>query len=171
MIRNFRCSLFIPVLLAIFVVGCKSGSTPTVVSGKVTYNNGPVTGGVIYFGMAGQEASFRGYIKEDGTYSVSDVPQGEMICWIDMEAINPEPAGKPKSATGYAQPGQKDQASANDQNAMLEKMKSMGRAPEGAGGKVGKYMKIPDQYTDKKKSPLKFTTTGGKNTFNPELKD
>jgi hypothetical protein len=173
MIRSFRCFLLLALLIAVCAAGCKSSSTPTVVSGKVTYNGGPVTGGIIRFGAASGEnanAIYQGTINEDGSYSVSEVPQGDMIVWIDTEAINPEPLGRPKGIS-YGQPGQKDQAQANDQDAMLKKMKEMGMAPADAGTKTGKYMKIPEKYWDKKKSELRVTTKGGKQTYNPELKD
>jgi hypothetical protein len=163
MIRKVRCLLFVPLFLAVAVAGCKSGSTPTQVSGKVTYNGGPVTGGVIRFGAPGQDASAQGYVKEDGTYTVSDVPQGEMIVWINTEEINPEPKGKPKGIVGYGQPGQKEGMSGAA--SMIDSLKK-GKMdiPAGAGGTVGKYMPIPDKYQSKKDSTLRATCKGGKQT-------
>jgi hypothetical protein len=160
MIQKVRCLLFAPLLLAIVVTGCKSGS-PTTVSGKVTYNGGPVTGGVIRFGAPSQDAYQQGYIKEDGTYSVTDVPQGEMVVWINTEEINPEPKGKPKSAIQYGQPGQKE--GQTGAGGMIEAMKK-GKVdiPANAGATMGKYMPIPEKYGTKKDSPLRYTSKGGK---------
>jgi len=169
MIRNVRLLLFVPLLLAVVAIGCK-GSSKATVSGKVTYNDQPVTGGYVRFYLVGTQESFSATILEDGTYTTSEPPAGEMTVVVDTEAINPDPPNKPKGVT-YNQPGQKDQASANDQNAMLDMMKKMGRAPEDAGAKKGKYMPIPKKYASKTDTPLKTTLKVGKQVFDIPLTD
>jgi hypothetical protein len=51
-------------------------------------------------------------------------------------------------------------------------MKKMGESPKDGRQKIGtRYVKIPDKYAHKKSSPLKTTTKGGEQTYNPELSD
>ncbi|BBO35121.1 hypothetical protein [Lacipirellula parvula] len=73
-------------LLSTFGCGASGGG---VVSGVVTYNNAPVTVGMVAFSKAGSPA-IGGPIAADGTYSLS-LPAGEYR--IRVDAPSPMPAG------------------------------------------------------------------------------
>jgi hypothetical protein len=161
MSRTSRVFCSIPLLFAI--IGCSNSKTPSGVSGKVTYKGEPVPGGTIAFHRTGenQGGSYPFSLKPDGTYEGTGMPAEEMIVTIDTESINPD---KPKQT--YSQPGQGGSPSSNYEKMMRE------RVPEAAvKSDGGKYVKIPPQYADKAKSPLKVTLSKGKNPLNFDLKD
>jgi hypothetical protein len=60
------------------------------VTGKVTYNGKPVQGGVIVFhSISDSKKSGGGSLKEDGSYSVTNVPIGEAQVTVDTESLKP----------------------------------------------------------------------------------
>jgi len=164
MIRTVRLLLFAPLLMALLAAGCKSGTVGRV-SGKVTYNGNPVTGGKIrFFPTTGssQEGGLGGYeatIQEDGTYSIADVPAGDMVVTVDTEELNPK------------KPTMGDPTGMGSKMDPTEMMKKAGMVPEGSGGTVGKYMKIPEHYAKKDKSGLTVKVSTGKTTYDPKLTD
>ena len=98
---NTRIRLFLLGLpLLVFVFACSKSQTAASASGKVTYNGAVVPGGIIYFyslkedGTPGAEFSF--VIKPDGTYSGTQLPEGDMVVTIDTESKNPNPEQRPK---------------------------------------------------------------------------
>ena len=151
-----RLLLTLPLLL-LLVLGCQKSKTPAKLSGKVTYNGNPVTGGemVFYFGEGGAPEVT---IRSDGTYSATDLPVGEATVTIDTESINPKGKMAPAQYGGVKGAGK-------------EKMK-MSPMPEAASQSAkGEYVKIPLKYKDKKKSGLTVTLTSGEQTHDFELKD
>jgi hypothetical protein len=74
-----RTSLLIAAAFVICVfTGCSRPTTSTF-HGTVTYNGKPVTSGVIYFlGPAPGMQMGMGTIHDDGTYTATDVPVGEV---------------------------------------------------------------------------------------------
>jgi hypothetical protein len=170
MIRALRSFLFVPFLAAIVLVGCKNSATPARVSGKVTYNGTPVTGGTITFIPVDSNDSYRAGIKADGTYTLNDAAVGEMVVVVETESINPNPVGRPKGID-YQAPGQKDSGATNNQKSMLDMMKKMERAPADAGASVGTYVQIPAKFSEKKSSPLRFTLKAGKQDYDAKLTD
>ena len=155
---NGRLLLTLPLSL-VLAFGCqKSSNAPAKLSGKVTYKGNPVTGGQMMF-YTKDAGAYPATIAEDGMYSVSDVPTGEMTVTIDTETLNP------KGKTAPADYGKSDPRSGG-------KKMGGGFIPEGAntGGK-GQYVKIPAKYADRKKSPLTVTLTAGKQTHDFDLPD
>jgi len=83
------------------LAGCGGDSSKATISGKVAYNNAPVTGGTLTLYPA-SGAPYPINIKADGTFNVSDVPVGEMEVGIDTGAVPvAPPAG---SAAGQGLP-------------------------------------------------------------------
>ena len=165
MIRTVRSFLFVPFLAAIVVLGCKTSSTPSSVSGKVTYNGKRVTGGIISFIPVDGNDRYFTDIKEDGTYLLKEAPKGDMVVVVETESINPDPPGRPKMELA----GSKDSISSPKQQ--NEMMRKMGRVPADAGTPEGKYVQIPLTYNEKSTSKLKTTLKSGKNEYDAVLTD
>src|SRR5437867_1207834 len=87
MISNSRI-VFASTLSFAFVLGCGGGSNvPARVSGKVTYNGSPVPAGVLAFHT--KDAGTYTCGIQDGSYSASDLPAGEIVVTITTELYNP----------------------------------------------------------------------------------
>jgi len=90
-----------------WISGCGGRATGTV-TGKVTYQNGPVKGGqVIFAGPNGQ--SVLAEIKEDGSYVAEKVPVGEakiavMTKSLGVTASMPKGAMPPGKQSGTMSP-------------------------------------------------------------------
>jgi len=82
--RMMRSLASAAVCLALAVlVGCGGGgSTKATIRGKVAYKGAPVTGGTLTLYSA-SGSPYPLSIKPDGTFSVSDVPVGDMRVGID----------------------------------------------------------------------------------------
>ncbi|MHB1422488.1 MAG: hypothetical protein ACYC3I_04695 [Gemmataceae bacterium] len=165
MTRMIRIFLALSLVLTIAVggtVGCAGKSKGSAnVSGKITYNGKPVTGGSITFHRTLEDAvgELGGSIAEQGTYTVTGLPSEEYIVTIDTEFLN-------KTApTVYGQGGNKRNKDEYEKK-MREKM---GKGPP--EDKQGTYMKIPSKYSDKKTSTLRTTLIKGDNTYDVDLKD
>src|SRR5262245_7817127 len=61
----------------------------SVVSGTVTYQGKPVTGGVITFTGANSDTE-SGMVRENGSFYVENAPVGENKVTVDPEQIKPE---------------------------------------------------------------------------------
>ena len=64
--------------------GCGDSPPPpeTVVTGTVTYQGKPVTGGIVYF-VIGDGRPYAGPIAEDGTYEVTYIVTGDASIAVD----------------------------------------------------------------------------------------
>jgi hypothetical protein len=83
-----RATLFIACALPALSGCSKATSTFT---GKVTYEGRPVTSGVIYFlGPAPEMRMGMGTIIEDGTYTATDVPVGEVRISFQAPGVPPK---------------------------------------------------------------------------------
>jgi len=144
-----RLLLVLPLSL-VFVLGCgKTKTKHADVSGTVTYKDQPVTAGTVTFHTEG--GIFPCPIKADGTYSVSQLPPGDMVVTIETESAN---KNKKTPKYGGGRPG------------MVSPMPEDRPQPE-----VGAYRKIPARYADKKKSGLNVTVTDGPQKHDFDLKD
>jgi len=133
-----------------FVLGCGSNRTkPADVSGTVKYKDDLVTAGTVTFHSEG--GIFTGPIKSDGTYSISQVPPGEMVVTIETETAN---KNRKLPKYGGGKPG------------MSSPMPEDRPQPE-----AGAYRKIPAKYANKNKSGLKVTVTTGPQKHDFDLKD
>jgi hypothetical protein len=76
-------------LLAIMAVagGCSSAERPATVTGTVTFDGKPVTGGTIGF-IPADGRPYQGDIQADGSYRVENVPLGECIVIINPPAVD-----------------------------------------------------------------------------------
>lgn len=154
-----RFALLLP--LGLFLVsGCSSKGPVSGLSGNVKYKGTPVTAGTITFTAKaeGRDAggTYFAAINSDGTYSTSQLPDGEFGVAIETESANPN---RPTM----------DQYGGRGKG----KMKAS-PAPDDAGPAAaakGGYVKIPPKYSNPKTSGLSVTLTGGKNTQDFELTD
>jgi hypothetical protein len=114
-------------------------------------------------------------IGADGTYTLADMPAGDMVVTVDTEGLNPKNQKSPEyKGQGGGTSGMYGKASGGSSPPPGAKGKGaqMSPAPEGAAtGQTGTYMKIPAKYADKDKTDLKVTIGSGKQTINLDLKD
>jgi hypothetical protein len=153
---NKRQSLLMGPMLLLLVAGCggSSGNTANV-SGKVTIDGAPVTGGSMQF-TAKDGPTFHVQINDDGTYAQSELQPGDYVVTVETESLNPN---KKHAVYGGAQ-GAK----------MTNQASPMPPGVAGAGPS-GTYVPIPKKYGDPKKSGLTATLAKGKNDkVNFELK-
>lgn len=153
------------------IAGCSSDKTaPAKLSGTVTYNGAPVAGGMLsFYSNAGV---YPAAIGPDGTYSVADVPTGEMVVTVDTEMLNPKIKKQTYKGQGAGASGMYGKAAGRGSAAPKGAKQETSPAPEGAEQpSAGNYVKIPRDYADKNKSPLKINVERGSQTINLELKD
>lgn len=79
--RALHLMLFFTLLAA---AGC--GKPTGNISGRVYFKDTPLTSGTVAF-VTDQEA-FRAFIKEDGSYEISKVPEGDVTITV---TVNPQP--------------------------------------------------------------------------------
>jgi hypothetical protein len=144
-------------LPALLAVGC--GRTGTV-SGKVTYQGKNLTAGSVVLETPKGEF-FSGPIGEDGTYTVSKVPPGDVKVAVQTPPIPqrggpPGGSGPPKGAKLGPPPG------ANAPPDVDPKLFD-------PASKTGKAVPIPDKYHKSGTSGLTLTVTGGKQEHNIDL--
>jgi len=156
-------------------LGCSSKkSAPAVVSGKVTYKGEPVTGGTLVFFT--EQGVYPVAVSAEGTFTHSDLPEGACTVTIDTEELNPNrkvQAYDQKSNATSGGPGGAKYKSKPAPSASGAKGKQE-TSPAGEGspqGERGQYKKIPPQYADKDKSPLKVTLKAGSQELNFDLTD
>jgi hypothetical protein len=148
---NLSCVLILSCPL-IALMGCGGSNKTATVSGKVTYNGAPVTGGTLMFYSEGKTEPTPGPINADGTFAFGGVPTGPMKVVVETDSVKKQVAGD------YMH---------------MDKMKP----PEGKGptGMVSTtppvYVKIPAKYLKPDKTDLTCDVKSGSNSFNFELKD
>jgi hypothetical protein len=120
----------------------------------VTYNGTSLTGGKIILHPVKGGPDFPITITNEGTFSSSGVPEGEMQVSIETEFL------KGKRGPVY------DMSKGPKPPPGVEV-----NVPEGDQSKQPTYMKIPSKYADAKKSGLTWTITKGNNDKNFELTD
>jgi len=113
--------IFVAVLAGLLST-CGCGAPTGTIRGKVYYKDTPLNSGTVTF-LTDKEA-YRGFINQDGSYTVSKVPVGEVSIIV---SINPQPnpgakgTSQPKVVTipdKYGNPktsGQKHTVTAGDQ--------------------------------------------------------
>ena len=147
-------SLLLLSLVVVLAIGCgKGNTTPSEVTGKVTYKDKVVGAGTVTFittaGLYGPAS-----IAPDGTYTLKGIPDGEAEVTVETESGN-----KNAKTQSY---GTKDQGKS-----------MMSPIPDGANtsAPTGEYVKIPSKYAAKATSGLKTILVKGKQTYDIPLKD
>jgi hypothetical protein len=133
------------------------------ISGKVLYRGKPVPGGTVTFFPAGGKGAFNSSIQQDGSYSLTKVPAGEVTITVETESKKPAPQG-----TGTSGPKSKVRIYREEMEKFREQ-KTPGRTPRQFPSKE-QYVPIPASYNDPEKSGLTYTVTGGEQTHDIELK-
>lgn len=129
--------------LLLAIAGCGEGAAS--VSGKVTYNGTPVSGGTITF--HGTDGKVDGtWIDPDGKYIVTRAPVGEVKVTVEVGRAGAPPK-MPKSKDVPGHPGDK-----------------------GGGTATGKPMVIPAKYKDPAQSGLTYTLKSGSQVIDIDLK-
>lgn len=180
-VRPLILALFVPLFLVL--AGCGSKKTASAkLSGKVTLNGEPITGGTLNFHS--DAGSYSASIDAEGNYRVSDLPAGPMIVTVDNEYLNPNKktpeykggnsgpaapkgAGPMAGKYGGMMSGPTAGAGAGPKNTGGEKSSPI---PEGANTTPeGTYKKIPDIFKKKETSTVKVTIDSGDNVVNIEF--
>ncbi len=142
--------------LFLVAVGCGKSTLPTAtVSGKVTYKGQLLKGGSLAFFLSNDlSKGTTATINEDGTYSATQVPVGEVKVTVETSSLLPSPSPPPQVAkilpkdlpegSPYAKPKQ---------------------APDPKN-----FVRIPDLYSSADTTKLKYTITEGTQTIDIELK-
>jgi len=137
------------ICLLVFAVGCQTGKPKSAqyvdVTGKVTYQGKPVTGGQVSF-FNDQGFNNNGVIDENGNYKISS-PVGNVKIMVDNRMLRQ---------------GQREAA-------------KMGAGPRPGGEQPnpikGKFMRLPEKYSAPDKTDLTYTVSNGPQTHDIELTD
>lgn len=156
MMRSLRAVCFVGSLLAcsLLVAGC-GGPKTAKVSGTVMFGGKALPGGKITFypanGGAANPASAD--IQEDGTYTVTNVPVGEVKVTVSTDHLSG------KLTTRNAPPGGVDAQMKPPAGAGA----NIPQKPDNAGVKlIGTYTKIPAKYGKPETTDLTYTISGDK---------
>jgi hypothetical protein len=134
----------------LIAVGCKGGSGNTVF-GKVYYQDKIVKGGTVVF--YGKLWSAPGSIQEDGSYSLSKLPEGKVKITVDTSSFKPNPQAKEKRQIPSDAPRPPGREASAD-----------------AGGDPARYTELPEKYADKNKSDLSYDVKAGKQEYDIKMK-
>jgi len=135
--------LFLPILAS----GCGGGGNNAAVSGKVSYNGAPVTGGTLKFYPEGSTEFTTGAIAPDGTFSFGGVPKGKMKVVVETESI-------------------KQQAKNSEKYKDKE-----GKSPPAPSGPTPVFVAIPIKYKVVETTDLTCEVKSSGNSFDFVLKD
>lgn len=157
-LRLVCCGLSLGLL--ILSAGCK-GRPRSVqhaeVSGKVLFQGKPLPGGVVNFVAVNGGFANNAFIDENGNYKIS-APEGEVRIGVDNRMLqNPGLKGERKL----------DKTASKKKAAVAENQK----AQPPAGPLKGRYVEIPENYTDPTKSGLTYTVKPGSQTHDIDLPD
>jgi len=154
--REFHLLSVGVLLIACASLGCSTNKlAPARVSGSISYKGMPIKAGTMQF-CTSDGAAYNAQITSDGTYTATDLPEGELVVTVDLEGLNPDK----KAHTG------KD----------AEKRMKMKTQPPPPGVTSAPtptqfYMKLPAKYANPKTSPLSVTLTKGRQVHNFDLTD
>jgi hypothetical protein len=137
-------------VIFLFPLGCNPSTARdgmAVVTGKVTYQGKPVTGGFIHFVQAEQKIVL--WIRGDGTYS-GEVPLGMNKVAIETESV------KYKDRDKMLEKWQETVGSE-----LVERKQAKGELPGITAAKLV-YVEIPSKYSDPEQSGLTLEVLAGK---------
>jgi hypothetical protein len=165
-------------------VGCSSGKGD--VSGKVTFKGAPLKGGIVTFVSEGGGSNIVASIREDGTYTASNVASGKYKVCVDTESLKPSSTpttkGGMKGSGGFIKepPGSTgDLAKAAESGKIKTGPPASEKNTPGAENyqdpfarmkeNAAKYVPIPLKYAKPETTDLTVEVSGG-TTYNIELK-
>jgi hypothetical protein len=139
--RNaIRLAALLVAAASVGVLGC--GKKTATITGKVTYNNKPVTSGEVVFLAQDGHARAHGPIRPDGSFTVTNAPAGPVQVTVD----NPPPATVHVTSKNSNDPEVRD-----------------------ARQQAAHYVATPPKYGDPKQSGLRFDARPGSNEYNIAL--
>jgi hypothetical protein len=154
-VRRAIAGLFLLATI-VFVDGCKS-TKKTTLTGKVSYNGKPVTGGDITLFPTDDKANPVSInISPSGTYEFFGPPIGDMKVTISTDSLRNQQGGAYQMPQGMNQ----KPPEGKDENKFSDVM---------SGTNMPKYVPIPQIYNDKKTTPLTVTINPGANTKDFDL--
>jgi hypothetical protein len=138
--------------------GCGGGgANQATVSGKVTYNGAPVTGGTLYLGPTAGGPDVPVFINAEGNFVSTNVPEGEMLVALETESAR-------RNAPRY------DRSSMPSPPAGVQVPPDQQLQDSDKSGQPV-YVKIPPKYQDYMTSGLTWTLRKGENKRDFELTD
>lgn len=156
---TIRISLMAVLLCGAMVAGCSKSKMPSKVHGTVTYKGNPLPAGTVTF--YAPEGGIFPFQIENGEFKGESLPTGKMKVTVDTEALNPKHGEQ--AFGGDKNPGQ---------NTYRQMMEKQGKIPATATTVKGEYVKLPEKYRDKDKTPLEVDINKGDNPLPPfEIKD
>lgn len=137
----------------VFLYGCsnKNSNAPAKVSGKITYQGNAIKAGTMALHTPDGTA-YPANISEDGTYSATDIPEGEMTVTVDTSHLDPAKKPAPQSRDG------------DRRSKMMQQ-----RTAEAPAVEKQPFTKIPEKYSNPKTSPLTVKLTSGRNVHDINL--
>jgi hypothetical protein len=155
------------VCLLLGTAGCASKGD---ITGKVLYRGKPLPGGTVTFLPAGGKGAYVSPILGDGSYSLTQVPPGEVKIVVETESRNPAPQGNSQAAAKARTYMEMMQKKMEEEMQKRKQVMPPGRRIVPLPPSKEEYVPIPAQYKDPDKSGLTYTVTGGKQTHDIELK-
>jgi hypothetical protein len=153
-VRFFFLLVFL--LLVAVESGCtKSSVAPAQIGGTVKYKDQPLKGGKLTFHSM-DAGTYTTVIREDGSFTLSDLPADELRVSVETESINPTTKLPEYGQGGHKMPGYNPPGEQH----------TIGKGPE-----PGAYVKIPSKYSKPGTSGLTVSLKAGKNWKDIELTD
>jgi hypothetical protein len=134
---------FLPILLSLGAAGC--GASTGTVSGKVYHKNTLLKGGTVTFVSADKQFGQTATFLEDGSYTIDQLPPGEMTIGVQTSSLNP---AKQTFIPKNAMP--KDVTEGSDYQ------------PTDPSVLARRYVAIPERFADPETSGLKCKVQTGK---------
>jgi hypothetical protein len=172
-----------PSILVLAGCGASNKTASANVSGKVTLNGQPLSGGTLHFHSAG--GVYTAPVDAEGNYRAVDLPPGEVTVTVDNEYLNPDkktevykgqsgnaPRAAPKGGGGDLSAKYGKTMSGPGGGTMVAKGPGVKVAPPPEGAQVvkeGTYVAIPAAYKKEATSTLKFSIQPGNNDKDLEM--
>jgi hypothetical protein len=144
------------VSLLTFAAGCSSQGS---ISGNVTYQNKPLTGGTVLFTSTQGRGTRTAQIGPDGSYSIDKMPAGPVKIAVETSSAQPVQMGFKGPPTSMTPPAGANLPPGADTSTVY-----------GSTAKKAPVEKIPENFGDPDKSGLTYTVIGGPQTHNIDLK-
>ncbi len=142
--------------LAALATGCSGSGT---ITGKVTYQKQPLTGGTVLFTSTAGKGSRTATIGEDGSYTITNMPTGPAKIAVDTRTAQARPG-----PFGGAPPSMQP-----PKDVQLPDTARSGGLYGPPSGKKATAVPIPERYADPEKSGLTYTVKSGSQTHPIDL--